>query len=157
MVGTYQSPFGQIVFVTHDGCLTDMMFDDTPVIESHDALIGHIQHQLDLYFNHDLKSFNLPIQWNKGTVFQREVWDAMLEIPYGKVMSYSSIAEKIGHPKACRAVGQACKKNPIGIVVPCHRVIGKDGSLTGYSGKHHTDLKKQLLELESSSLKKGTS
>ncbi len=150
MVGTYPSPFGQIVFVTQHGALTEMMFDDTPALSSSDILIEEIKHQIDLYFHHELKAFSLPIKWHRGTSFQHQVWEAMLTIPYGEVFSYSTLAEQIGRPKACRAVGQACKRNPIGIVVPCHRVIGKDGSMTGYSGKAHIDLKKQLLEFESS-------
>jgi O-6-methylguanine DNA methyltransferase len=157
MVGTYLSPFGQIVFVTSNGALTDMMFDDETVETSEDALIAFIRQQLDRYFHQDLKAFNLPIRWNRGTPFQHLVWDAMCQIPYGEILSYSTLAERIGHPKACRAVGQACKRNPIGIVVPCHRVIGKDGSMTGYSGKDHVDLKRKLLEFESYQPEKGKS
>jgi O-6-methylguanine DNA methyltransferase len=86
--------------------------------------------------------------FDHGTPFQKEVWQAMLEIPFGKTMSYLEIAKKINRPKAVRAVGQACKRNPIGIVVPCHRVIGSDGSLTGYSGKNFIHVKQKLLDHE---------
>lgn len=155
MIGTFQSPFGQIVFFTHHSRLTAMMFDDTPVESSTDPFIEEVRHQLKRYFNHDLTTFSLPVEWKRGTPFQHEVWEAMQSIPYGEVLSYSALAYNIGRPKACRAVGQACKNNPIGIVVPCHRVIGKDGSMTGYSGKAHTDLKRKLLDFESIQLEKG--
>ncbi|MHC1734381.1 MAG: methylated-DNA--[protein]-cysteine S-methyltransferase [Erysipelotrichaceae bacterium] len=81
-----------------------------------------------------------------GTRFQKSVWDVLLSIPYGRVLTYGQIAEKIGNPKAVRAVGGACHNNPIGIVIPCHRVLGKDGSLTGYAGGVH--LKEMLLKHE---------
>jgi len=82
----------------------------------------------------------------QGTGFQKAVWDVLLSIPYGETLTYGQIAEKIGNPKAVRAVGGACHNNPIGIVIPCHRVLGKDGSLTGYAGGVH--LKEMLLNHE---------
>lgn len=82
----------------------------------------------------------------QGTAFQKAVWDVLLSIPYGETLTYGQIAEKIGNPKAVRAVGGACHNNPIGIVIPCHRVLGKDGSLTGYAGGVH--LKEMLLNHE---------
>ncbi len=82
----------------------------------------------------------------KGTIFQKAVWDVLLSIPYGETLTYGQIADKIGNPKAVRAVGGACHNNPIGIVIPCHRVLGKDGSLTGYAGGVH--LKEMLLNHE---------
>ncbi len=90
----------------------------------------------------------IPVKFNHGTPFQRDVWEAMLKIPYGQTKSYQEIAMMINRPKALRAVGQACKRNPIGIIVPCHRVIGKDGSMTGYSGKEYVGLKRKLLDHE---------
>lgn len=81
-----------------------------------------------------------------GTKFQKSVWDVLLSIPYGRILTYGQIAERIGNPKAVRAVGGACHNNPIGIVIPCHRVLGKDGSLTGYAGGVH--LKEMLLNHE---------
>ncbi len=92
-----------------------------------------IQKQLTEYENGIRKSFDLPLHL-KGTEFQKQVWNALLEIPYGETRSYQEIAIRIGKPKALRAVGGACNRNPIGIIVPCHRVIGKNGSLTGYAG-----------------------
>lgn len=92
-----------------------------------------IQKQLTEYEKGTRKTFELPLHL-KGTDFQKLVWNALLEIPYGETRSYQEIAIRIGKPKALRAVGGACNRNPIGIIVPCHRVIGKNGSLTGYAG-----------------------
>lgn len=94
---------------------------------------NEIQRQLTEYENGTRKVFELPLHL-KGTDFQRQVWNALLEIPFGETRSYQEIAIRIGKPKALRAVGGACNRNPIGIIVPCHRVIGKNGSLTGYAG-----------------------
>ncbi len=148
MMGSYQSPFGQVVFRVENGYLSEMMFDEQRVLPDSDPIVDSIQKQLDQYFKHSHQNFSIPIQFLRGTDFQKQVWQAMLEIPYGETRSYSEIASRIHRPKAVRAVGQACKRNPIGIVVPCHRVIGKDGSLTGYSGKNYIDLKKRLLDHE---------
>lgn len=89
--------------------------------------------QLDEYFNGLRKSFNLPIN-PLGTPFQKTVWDQLLLIPYGETAAYKDIAEATGNPRAVRAVGGANHSNPIGIIIPCHRIIGKNGSLTGYGG-----------------------
>ena len=103
---------------------------------------------LNDYFSHHKKTFDIRIKFEKGTEFQKEVWAELLKIPYGETRSYLDIAKLINRPKAMRAVGQACKKNPVGIVVPCHRVIGKDHEMKGYSGKDHINLKIALLEHE---------
>ena len=87
----------------------------------------------------------------EGTDFQKKVWTALMEIPYGGTVSYKALAERVGSPKAVRAVGAANGANPIPIIIPCHRVIGNDGSLTGFGGG--LPLKRKLLELESSQLK----
>ena len=94
---------------------------------------SEIQKQLTEYENGKRKVFELPLHLI-GTDFQKQVWNALLEIPYRETRSYQEIAIRIGKPKALRAVGGACNRNPIGIIVPCHRVIGKNGSLTGYAG-----------------------
>lgn len=104
-----------------------------------------IQKQFTEYEKGVRKSFDLPLHI-VGTEFQKKVWNALLEIPYGETRSYQEIAIRIGNPKAVRAVGGACNRNPIGIIVPCHRVVGKNGSLTGYAGG--LDYKKMLLEHE---------
>ena len=102
--------------------------------------------QLQEYFNGKRTQFTLPIEF-EGTAFQQKVWDALLSIPYGKTVSYSDIAKKIKKPSASRAVGMAIGRNPLSIIVPCHRVIGANGTLTGYAGGLPN--KAFLLELES--------
>ena len=104
--------------------------------------------QLREYFEKKRKNFDFKIN-PQGTQFQQKVWKALLEISFGKTSSYMELSKKLGDPKAIRAVASANGKNPLWIVVPCHRVIGSDGSLTGYAGGLH--LKKWLLELESPS------
>jgi len=106
--------------------------------------------QLNEYFCGKRTHFDLPLLPN-GTDFQLKVWDALCRIPYGETRSYRDIAEFIGNPKASRAVGGANNKNPIMIIIPCHRVIGSDGSLTGYAGG--LDVKEKLLQLEKGNLK----
>jgi methylated-DNA-[protein]-cysteine S-methyltransferase len=104
--------------------------------------------QLDAYFNGRLRRFDLALA-PEGTPFQREVWSALTDIPYGETVSYSELARRIGRPAASRAVGAANGKNPLPIVVPCHRVIGANGSLTGFGGG--LAIKRRLLELEAGS------
>jgi len=106
--------------------------------------------QLQSYFAGQRKNFDLALIL-EGTDFQKRVWTALRKIPYGETISYKELAEMIGSPKAVRAVGAANGANPIPIIIPCHRVIGRDGSLTGFGGG--LPLKKQLLELESHQLK----
>ncbi len=101
--------------------------------------------QLGEYFDGRLKKFNLELQPN-GTDFQKQVWQALLTIPYGTTVTYGGIAEQINNPKAFRAVGLANRCNPIPIIIPCHRVIGKNGKLTGFAGG--LDIKQMLLDLE---------
>ncbi|ANB57533.1 methylated-DNA--protein-cysteine methyltransferase, constitutive [Anoxybacillus sp. B7M1] len=118
------------------------------MVKSDSELLQTALEQMDEYFRGKRKRFQLPLKW-KGTPFQEKVWQALCEIPYGETVSYSEIAEKIGNPKAVRAVGQANRSNELAIVVPCHRVIGKNRSLTGYAGSR-TDIKEKLLNLEQS-------
>ena len=106
-----------------------------------------VKEQLQAYFERRLTRFDLPLA-PEGTPFQLAVWQALLEIPYGELVSYKDIAEAVGRPKAVRAVGGANGKNPIPIIVPCHRVVGSNGSLTGFGGG--LDTKKRLIALESS-------
>ena len=101
--------------------------------------------QLLAYLKGSRKGFTLELD-PAGTEFQKEVWNALREIPYGETRSYKQIAERTGRPKACRAVGQAANKNPLPIVIPCHRLVGANGSLTGYAGG--LEMKRYLLELE---------
>jgi len=101
--------------------------------------------QLEEYFSKNRKNFDIPYKM-KGTLFQQDVWKALHQIPYGKTASYSLIAEMSGHKKAIRAVGTALKNNPLPIVIPCHRIIRKNGLTGNYNGG--ADMKKYLLELE---------
>lgn len=105
--------------------------------------------QITQYFQGRRREFDLPLR-PSGTIFQKQVWEALCQIPYGETRSYRQIAEAIGNPNACRAVGMANNKNPVMILIPCHRVIGADGSLTGYACG--LGVKRMLLELEQSSL-----
>lgn len=105
--------------------------------------------QLEAYSQKRLQTFSLPIIFIKGTDFQKRIWQTLLQIPYGVTVSYSELAEMAGCPKAVRAVGMACHCNPISIIVPCHRVIGKNKKLTGYAGG--LDVKRRLLDIESHS------
>jgi methylated-DNA-[protein]-cysteine S-methyltransferase len=102
--------------------------------------------QLEEYFAGQRKQFDVPLVLH-GTPFQMAVWEALQEIPYGETRSYKDIAAAIGRPNAVRAVGQANRANPVAIIVPCHRVVGSDGSLTGYAGAQ-IHLKEKLLQLE---------
>lgn len=104
--------------------------------------------QIRSYLNQELQVFNLPIDWSSYTEFQKAVLEETLAIPYGETRSYGQVAAAIGKPKASRAVGQAEKRNQVPLVIPCHRVIGSDGSLTGYGGKENTDIKADILAFE---------
>jgi len=113
------------------------------------AAFGEVIRQLKAYFRGELKEFDVPLAM-EGTEFQLRVWHELRAIPYGETISYAQLAGRIGNPRAVRAVGLANGSNPIPIIVPCHRVIGSDGSLTGFGGGLPT--KKMLLELESKQL-----
>ncbi|HET6385590.1 MAG TPA: methylated-DNA--[protein]-cysteine S-methyltransferase [Armatimonadota bacterium] len=110
-----------------------------------DSPFAEVKRQLASYFRGTLKEFDIPILLN-GTPFQRRVWEALQQIPYGSTTSYGEIAVVLGIPGAARAVGFANSRNPVGIVVPCHRVLGKNGLLTGYDGG--LSAKQALLDLE---------
>ncbi|MGF1697233.1 methylated-DNA--[protein]-cysteine S-methyltransferase [Vibrio lamellibrachiae] len=148
----YQSPFGLLTLQANEHGLLGVWF---PIHTTQPAQLGQKDEsfpilketitQLDEYFSQRRKEFSLPIA-SQGTDFQQQVWRALCMIPYGESWSYQQLAEKIGNPKAVRAVGLANGKNPVSIIVPCHRVIGKSGKLTGYAGG--IDVKKSLLKLE---------
>ena len=118
---------------------------DADVTEQDDALLEETRRQIDEYLAGNRSAFDVPLLL-MGTDFQRSVWNALLQVPYGATASYLQIARAIGKEKAVRAVGNACRANPIGIIVPCHRIIGSDGSLVGYYGG--LSLKRRLLNLE---------
>ena len=104
--------------------------------------------QITEYLKHEREIFSLPIDWEGYTSFQKAVLEETMAIPYGETRSYGQVAAAIGRPKASRAVGQAEKRNQAPLVIPCHRVIGSDGSMTGYGGSEHTDLKESLIAFE---------
>jgi len=114
-------------------------------VEHDDEILEKTRTQLDEYLRGRRREFDIPVLM-VGTDFQRSVWNALLQVPYGATASYLQIARAIGKEKAVRAVGNACRANPIGIIVPCHRIIGSDGSLVGYYGG--LSLKRRLLNLE---------
>jgi O-6-methylguanine DNA methyltransferase len=119
-------------------------------IEIEDAryILDRFQKELNLYFNGRLKRFTLPIEIGCGSEFDRKVWSRLEQIPYGETVSYGFIAEKIGDPKAARAVGNSCGNNPLPIIIPCHRVFESKGKLGGFTGG--VAKKKMLLRLEGS-------
>lgn len=143
----YDSPIGRLGIAEENNEICLITFDDLPegcrIKET--PLLKKAVYELDEYFNCGRKSFDLPLSL-KGTDFQIKVWYELMNIPYGKTMSYGELAEKVGNKRACRAVGMANNKNPIPIIIPCHRVIGKNGSLTGYAGG--LNKKQFLLKLE---------
>ena len=144
----YESPLGTLKITANTTELKAIVFmDDALQQTAQDNTVTNLTKlQLKEYFAGTRQQFELPIA-AKGTDFQRQVWQQLNMIPYGKTSSYQEIARKINNPKAVRAVGSANGKNPLTIVVPCHRVIGSNGSLTGYAWG--VSRKAQLLELES--------
>jgi methylated-DNA-[protein]-cysteine S-methyltransferase len=157
---TMDSPIGELTLTADGGVLTGVHmheqrhFPKIPAkFQRDDAGLAHVVEQLDAYFAGELLDFDLPMEMH-GTEFQRRVWVSLCEIPYGETISYGELARWVGNPKASRAVGLANGRNPVAIVVPCHRVIGADGSLTGYGGG--LDRKVWLLEHEAAHRSKPT-
>ncbi|MGF1755707.1 methylated-DNA--[protein]-cysteine S-methyltransferase [Vibrio makurazakiensis] len=148
----FQSPLGQMTLQANEHGLLGAWFEthttQPEVLGNEDStfpVLMETSKQLEQYFAGETMQFALPLA-AKGTAFQMEVWNALLSVPYGETWSYQKIAEFIGNPKAVRAVGAANGKNPISIIVPCHRVIGMNGKLTGYAGG--VERKRSLLKLE---------
>lgn len=147
---THDSPVGKLTLISNGQALTGLEFENPryPLPKQprgDDKIISATRRQLDQYFAGKLKSFDLPLA-PQGTPFQQSVWRALLDIPYGVTRSYGEQAKAIGKPAAVRAVGLANGRNPIAVIIPCHRVIGANGSLTGYGGG--MERKQQLLDLE---------
>ncbi|MGW7239442.1 methylated-DNA--[protein]-cysteine S-methyltransferase [Streptomyces sp. NPDC054804] len=146
------SPYGPLTLVAEDGILCGLYMEDQrhrPIEETFgardDDLFAETEEQLSAYFAGELKEFTVELRLN-GTPFQRGVWEQLRRIPYGETRSYGELADTLGKPKASRAVGLANGKNPVGIIVPCHRVIGANGNLTGYGGG--LPRKQRLLDFE---------
>lgn len=147
---SYKFEIGKLWICTDGSSLLEISFRNDLVTKNpkiqETELILKVKSQLDEYFSRKRKVFDLPLN-PQGTAFQKRVWQALTQIKYGKTCCYKDIAVAVGNPKASRAVGMANNKNPIPIIIPCHRVIGKNGNLTGYAGG--LDVKRELLALES--------
>jgi methylated-DNA-[protein]-cysteine S-methyltransferase len=149
----YPSPVGPLLLASDGDALCLIGFENPrhPVArdgdwhEGDDAVLGEARRQLGEYFSGTRRRFDLPLA-PRGTTFQQQVWQSLRDVPYGETISYATLAARIGKPSAVRAVGAANGRNPLPIVVPCHRVIGADGSLTGFGGGVPT--KQFLLQLE---------
>jgi methylated-DNA-[protein]-cysteine S-methyltransferase len=146
------SPYGPLTLVATDGVLSGLYMTDQrhrppeeTFGEPDDMPFGEAIEELRAYFAGELKEFSVRLRLD-GTPFQRSVWEQLRKIPYGETRSYGELADALGNPKASRAVGLANGKNPLGIIVPCHRVVGADGSLTGYGGG--LERKQRLLDFE---------
>lgn len=145
----YETEMGMMGIVEQEGFITDVFFGAVPpegeYLQVETALIADAGTQLREYFAGERREFDLPLK-PAGTEFQQAVWQALQNIPYGQTASYGEVARAVGRPKAVRAVGGANHKNPIVVIIPCHRVIGADGSLTGYGSG--LPVKQKLLRLE---------
>jgi len=145
----YETKIGRIGLVERDGCITKLYLGEfklsTDLVISETTLLKEAAYQLQSYLVGELKEFKLPLAV-EGSAFLKIVLAKVAEVPYGQTATYQEIAIKVGKPKAARAVGQANHRNPLPIVIPCHRVIGAKGVLTGYGGG--LELKQFLLELE---------
>ncbi len=143
---TIRSDIGHVVVTASAEGVTSIAFTDQPSLQDQpNEITKEACAQLTAYFNQKLSTFSLPLN-ARGTEFQHKVWQALQQIPYGKTASYLDIAHAVNNPKGARAVGMANGRNPIAIVVPCHRIIGANKTLTGYAGG--LDRKQFLLELE---------
>ncbi|MFJ5260436.1 methylated-DNA--[protein]-cysteine S-methyltransferase [Streptomyces sp. NPDC088387] len=149
------SPYGPLTLVADEGVLCGLYMTEQrhrPMEETFGARaavtqtpFAETEEQLEAYFAGGLKEFTLPLRLN-GSAFQQSVWTQLRAIPYGETRSYGDLADRLGNPKASRAVGLANGRNPVGIIVPCHRVIGAGGGLTGYGGG--LERKRRLLDFE---------
>ena len=148
----WPSPAGRLGLTVEDQALTRVFFD-SPSRQNHPdgraekpgEIFQRAFRQLEEYFAGRRRNFQLPLA-PAGTAFQRQVWSALENIPYGQTMSYGALAARAGSPRAFRAAGQACRRNPLAIVIPCHRAVGWDGRLTGFAGG--LAIKEFLLRLE---------
>ncbi len=152
---TFQSPLGPMTLAANDTALVGVWFDgqqhqpapDLWHLSKVHPVLNKACAQLDEYFEGKRTSFDLPLDVSGGTVFQQQVWSALQDIPPGATESYGTVSQRIGRPQAVRAVGAAIGRNPLSIVIPCHRVVGGNGALTGYAGG--LERKIALLHLES--------
>jgi len=148
----YNSPIGRLVITGSQQKIVSIVVDETST-DFAGQLPTYMQLCLDelaAYFNDGLESFSVALKLEQGTLFQQKVWNELLNIPYGRTSTYLKIAEKVSTKKAVRAVGRCVGNNPFAIIAPCHRVIGTNGSLTGFA--YGLESKRLLLELEKSKL-----
>jgi methylated-DNA-[protein]-cysteine S-methyltransferase len=141
-----ESPIATLFLVFTDKILRGIAFKKPDEILRKDKAPPLIKKELKEYFENGREEFTQKIGLTKGTEFDKKVWLALKEIPYGETRTYKWLAEKIGKPGACRAVGQALSRNPLPILLPCHRIIESDGTIGGYSSG--IDIKRRLLEIE---------
>lgn len=142
----YQSPIGNLEIICENNKLVSLkIVDSMPENSVESDFLKNIKIQLDEYFMGTRRVFDIKI-YPKGTTFQKQIWQELQKIPYGKTKSYSEIANIVGHKNAQRAAGSACNKNPIMIIIPCHRVISKNGNIGGFA--YGNSVKQKLLELE---------
>ena len=147
---TRETPIGPLTLTEEAGVLTGVLFGPhapRDALLTQTPLLGRAFAQLEEYFRGERRAFDLPMD-ARGTPFQRRCWQALLAIPYGQTRTYAQQAQAVGSPRACRAVGMANHRNPLPVPIPCHRVVGADGSLTGYAGGLR--IKQMLLEIEQS-------
>ena len=141
---TVGSPLGPLTVETANGAVTAIRFSGG-ASDAPEPVAREAAGQLEAFFQGSRRSFDLPLA-PAGTDFQKAVWTALAQIPYGETVTYGELAARIGRPGAARAVGRACGANPIPVILPCHRVVGKNGALTGYAGG--LERKRLLLALE---------
>lgn len=145
---TRETPIGPLTLTEEAGALTGVLFGSHApqgALLAETPLIRQAFEQLEEYFRGERRAFDLPMD-ARGTPFQRRCWQALLAIPYGQTRTYAQQAQAVGSPRACRAVGMANHRNPLPVLIPCHRVVGADGSLTGYAGG--LTIKRMLLAIE---------
>lgn len=145
----YETKLGAIGIEENNGFISNVYFGKENISKDINVketdILKEASSQLNKYINGEIKEFNLPLS-PKGTEFMNEVWASLCKVPYGEVLTYKEMGEMIGRPKAARAVGLACNRNPIPIFIPCHRIVGSNGKLTGYLGG--IDIKEKLLNIE---------
>ena len=148
----YETDLGIIKIRDNNNAITEVFYSKSKINDhlKETPLIRECFNQLKEYFQGTRREFTIPIE-AEGSEFQKKVWKALLDIPYGQTRTYKEIAIAIGNEKACRAVGMANNRNPISIIIPCHRVIGANGKLVGYGGG--LDIKEKLLNIEKIDIK----
>ena len=150
MTHTFNTPIGAVCLTEEGGSIIRIgLTDAAGTFSAPTPLLREAEHQITAFLRGDRRQLDFPIRM-VGTPFQQRVWYALQQIPYGTTRTYGEIAAAIGNPRASRAVGMACNKNPLLLIVPCHRVVGANATLTGFA--YGTDAKQWLLELEGTTL-----